>query len=51
MLTVIWSVGVGIAAIWGQWDWRVAVTGWIVTVVVDAVIIMMANADHYPEEC
>lgn len=50
MLTFGWTVLVGIVAIWGVWDWRVAVTGWIVAVISDAVITTAANAASYPDD-
>lgn len=45
MGTILWSIGIGIAAIWGHWDWRIAVTGWIVALGLD-VLALFGGLDY-----
>ena len=49
MLTFVWTVMIGIAAMWGSWDWRVAATGWIVTIITDAFLLFLASATYHGE--
>lgn len=45
MMSVLWLLFIAVLAIWGTFDWRLLVTGLILTLILDAAMWMDSASD------